>query len=87
MKYIPKLGDLVEVQWLDTTGYTNRQLSAVKLSRAVNIGTIARINKAEIVLQTGDYPDDPPDERVGDWTIIPRAWTDKVKLVKRGFKA
>ena len=82
----PKLGDLVEVQWLDCTSYTNRNLSEVKLSRGVNIGELVKFNRKEIVLKTGDYPDDKPADRLGDFTIIPRQWSDKIKILKRRKK-
>ena len=82
----PKLGDLVEVTWLDTTAYTNRHINDVKLSKAINIGGLVRFSRKEIVLQTGTYPEDKPADRLGDFTIIPRAWTDKIKVLKRGRK-
>ena len=82
-KYRPKVGDLVQVEWLDTSAFTNARMSSVKLSRGVNMGIVCKVSKTEIMLQTGNYPDDPLDERLGDFTIIPRAWTDKVKLIKR----
>jgi len=84
--YRPRLGDLVEVQWFDTTAFTNTRLSDVKLSRGVNTGVIVKHNRKEIVLRTGNYPDDPPADRLGDFVAIPRAWTDKIKLIKKAKK-
>ena len=82
----PKLGDLVEVTWLDTTAFTNTTIAKVKLSRGVNIGELVRIDKHSIILQTGIYPDDAPPDQLGDFTIIPRSWEDKIRVLKRRRK-
>ena len=73
-----KVGDIVEVTWRDACGYVNEDLKAVKLAVAVNIGVISAYDEEVIILQSSRY-----DDGSGDFTIIPRAWTDKITVIRR----
>jgi hypothetical protein len=86
MKYSElKLGDLVEIEWLDAAGFVNEPLSRVKIAKARNIGYVAKLEKQFIALTTGIYLDDGSDPMV-DATTIPRGWFESIKLLKRARK-
>jgi len=73
-----KVGDIVEVTWRDACGYVNVDVSKAVVDVAVNIGYLVSADDGTIVLQSGRY-----DDGTGDFTVIPRAWTDKVTVIKR----
>ena len=83
----PGIGDLVEVKWLDAGTYTNRPLSDVKGFVAVNIGYLVVDTKQILVLRTGVYIDaDLDKDPCGDYTVIPKAWSDEITVIKETDK-
>ena len=85
MKGNAKVGDLVEVDWLDAQGFYNTALADVKPARTKNIGILVEIRAKYIVLQTGLYLDDIKPN--GDYTAIPRGgWLSAIKVIKKGAK-
>lgn len=82
MRYVgrkAKIGDLVEVKWLDAGTRTNIPLSQVKLFPAENIGYLEKTTRDMIVLRTGLYPQDGDI----DATIIPRGCATEIKVLLR----
>lgn len=81
----PKIGDIVEVEWLDAVGLTNQAKSKAKPVKAKNIGKWIEDQETHVVLQTGIYLDDGADPD-GDFTVIPKGvgWLQNMRLIKRG---
>ena len=72
-----RVGDLVEVEWTDAAGYVNEAKASAVVVKANNVGYIVSMDEKSIVLRSGSYADD-----VGDYTAIPTAWSDKIKVIK-----
>ena len=73
-----KLGDLVEVEWLDAQGFINDSEEKAHIISVKNIGILRVDDDREIVLQSGDYSD-----KSGDYTAIPKGWQEKMTLIER----
>jgi len=73
-----KVGDLVEVSWVDAVGFVNDTYDKVKVTEVKNIGWLMRMDDKEIVLKSGCYSDG-----TGDFTAIPVSWSDKVRVIER----
>jgi len=65
-RYKKMEGDMVEVEWLDPTGYINEYFSEVKLSKCTSIGILREIKEEYIILQTSKYE----NSESGDYTAI-----------------
>ena len=76
-----KEGDLVEVYWRDAAGFINERRSKAVAAHAVNVGKVVVMSKMSITLETGIYTDDG-DDPVGDYTVIPRGWITKVRVIE-----
>ena len=76
-----KIGDLVEIHWIDAKSTTNVPLSKATPARAINRGVLAKETDACFVLQHGIYLDDGPEPDM-DCTVIPKGWEQEVKVLK-----
>jgi len=73
-----KIGDIVEVSWVDAQGLINGDREKAKISKVKNIGWLIEDSEEQIVLMTGEYPDG-----VGDYTAIPKGWQESMKLIAK----
>jgi len=74
----PKLGDLVEVDWIDAVGIINDDYEKAKIHKCKSIGILMRDTEKEVVLCSSTYGDGS-----GDYTAIPKGWQEKVTLTER----
>jgi hypothetical protein len=80
-----RIGDLVEITWLDAKGTFNMPLSKATPAKAVNRGILVKEEDTFYVLQQGVYLDDGPDPDM-DCTVIPKGWEQDIKILKYGPK-
>ena len=73
-----KIGDIVEVSWVDAQGFINTEREKVKICKVKNIGRLIEDNDEQIVLMTGDYMD-----KTGDYTAIPKGWQESIRLIEK----
>ena len=78
-----KIGDLVEVAWLDASGAVNGALAKAGPSPAVNVGWLTKEEPDYIVLVTGRYTEEKEDRTV-DWTALPLGMIERITVIKRG---
>ena len=78
MRNVPKkwIGKIVAVTWLDPSGFINSDLSEVKLSPCVSIGTLICADDEKVVLRTAKYS----DSNVGDYSVIVRGCCTDFRL-------
>ena len=82
-----KIGDHVEVYWLDARGVINDNFSKAVPAKAISRGVLRRNEEDYLVLEHGIYPDEkdtPVDDPCGDWTVLPTAWATEIKVIKAG---
>jgi len=73
-----KIGDIVEVSWVDAQGFINAEKEKVKICKVKNIGKLIEDSDEQIVLMSGEYPDE-----VGDYTAIPKGWQESMRLIEK----
>ena len=73
-----KIGDIVEVSWVDAQGCINEERSKAKICKVKNIGRLIEDSDEQIVLMSGDYSDN-----TGDYTAIPKGWQESMRLVEK----
>jgi len=74
---LPKKGTLVQVEWIDATGYINVEGDTPKPSACSTVGWIHATKKDYVVLASSLYQDN-----VGDFTVLPRGMIQSVKLLR-----
>ena len=79
MRRVPKswIGKIVSVTWLDPSGFINADISEVKLSICVSVGTLISANEEVVILRTAKYI----DSDVGDYSIIVRGCCTRFELI------
>ena len=77
MKRLPKKGTLVQIEWIDATGYINVEGDIPKPANCSTVGWIHATKKDYVVLASSLYQDN-----VGDFTVLPRGTIQTVKLLQ-----
>ena len=78
-----KVGDLVEISWIDCQGFTNEELSKVKVAQATNVGVLISEEDNCYILRSGNYPETDDNSQEGDYTAIPKGWEQEIRVVER----
>jgi len=73
-----KIGDIVEVSWVDAQGLINEEREKAKICKVKNIGWLVEDSDEQIVLMSGEYTD-----KTGDYTAIPKGWQESVRLIEK----
>lgn len=70
------VGKIVSVTWSDPSGYINSELSEVKLSVCVSIGTLISYDDEKVILRSSKYE----GSDVGDYSILATGCCTKFEL-------
>ena len=75
-----EIGDLIKVFWDDAKGFVNEPVKNVAVEKTISWGIVWKMDKKELVLCKSIYPADGD----GDFEAIPRPWTTKIEIIRKG---